>query len=266
MNKLVLIAVLSGLACSSSRSSSATGGVDGDSGMSGGGGKLSGGAGGDLGGAAGGGISGRPDSAADSVVSGGDDGGEIDLASSDLVAMDVTSSDVKLGDGPVASGPFSLTSSAFQDNGVIDPKYRCRTANVSPPLSWTPGPAGTQSYAITMNHNAALHWLLWDIPATTMSLPEAIARMAMPAIPIGSRQNKTSTDGATWYGYTGPCPGGTTSGGSFTNYPFTVYALRVATLPGVTPESSSAQIKAAIDAASLPMGKATLTAMAGGGK
>jgi Raf kinase inhibitor-like YbhB/YbcL family protein len=147
---------------------------------------------------------------------------------------------------------------------VIDPKYRCKTANVSPPLSWTPGPAGTMSYAVSMNHNAALHWLLWDIPVGTTSLPEAVAREAMPAVPAGSKQNKTSTDGATWYGYTGPCPGGTTTGGSFTDYPFTVYALKVASLTGVTPNSSSAQIKAAIDAATLT--KATLTAMGGGGK
>jgi Raf kinase inhibitor-like YbhB/YbcL family protein len=161
-------------------------------------------------------------------------------------------------------GPFALTSSAFQDNGVIDPKYRCKTANLSPPLSWTPGPAGTKSYAVTMNHNAALHWLLWDIPLDTSSLPEAVARMAAPPVPAGSKQNMTGTDGANWYGYTGPCPGGTTSGGSFTNYPFTVYALKVASLPGVTSQSSSAQIKAAIDAATLA--KATLTAMAGGGK
>jgi Raf kinase inhibitor-like YbhB/YbcL family protein len=173
-------------------------------------------------------------------------------------------SDASPADGPAAGGPFALTSSAFSDNGVIDPKYRCRTANVSPPLSWTPGPAGTKSYAVTLNHNAALHWLLWDIPLTTNSLPEAVARMASPPVPAGSKQNLTSTDGATWYGYTGPCPGGTTSGGTFTDYPFTVYALKVATLPGVTSQSSSAQIKAAIDAATLA--KATLTAMAGGGK
>ena len=45
---------------------------------------------------------------------------------------------------------------------------------------------------------------------------------------------------------------------------YAVYALKVATLPGVTAQSTSAQIKAAIDAATLA--KSTLTAMAGGGK
>jgi Raf kinase inhibitor-like YbhB/YbcL family protein len=257
------LAALVSVACSSHPGgTSGTGGTasggSGDTGGTGGSAGGTGGSGGTAGssGAGGSGGTGMGGSAgADAAAGMGGSGGSTSV---DGGAADAS------GDGPAVVGPFALTSPAFQDNGVIDPKYRCKTANLSPPLTWTPGPTGTKSYAVTMNHNAALHWLLWDIPVDTSSLPEAVARMAAPPVPAGSKQNTTGTDGASWYGYTGPCPGGTTSGGSFTNYPFTVYALKVASLPGVTSQSSSAQIKSAIDAATLA--KATLTAMAGGGK
>jgi Raf kinase inhibitor-like YbhB/YbcL family protein len=266
------LAALGGLACSSSATPGGTGGTGGSaSGGSGGTGGTSGtggsgGAGGSVGGDAGpGGSDGSGTGGAGSGGSGGPGtgGGQgTGTGGSSGRGVDGGAADAAAGDG----GAFVLSSSAFQNDGVIDPKYRCLTANLSPPLSWTPGPAGTQSYAVTMNHNAALHWLLWDIPVSITSLPEAVARMAMPPVPAGSKQNMTGTDKASWYGYTGPCPGGTTNGGTFTDYPFTVYALNVATLPGVTPQSKSAEIKAAIDAATLKIGTATLNAKAGGGK
>jgi Raf kinase inhibitor-like YbhB/YbcL family protein len=251
----VVGAVTFALAFSCSSSGTQGGGGSGGGGPSGGGGGSGGASTG------GGGGSGGSGGVGGSGGAGGTTGG-----SGGSVAPDAASADgpPPPGDGPAPGGPFALTSSAFQNNGTIDPKYRCKTANVSPPLSWTAGPAGTQSYAVTMNHNAALHWLLWDVPVATTSLPEGVARMAEPPVPSGAKQNMTGTDGATWFGYTGPCPGGTTMGGTYTDYPYTVYALRVATLSGVTPQSGSAQIKAAIDAATIV--KATLTAMAGGGK
>jgi phosphatidylethanolamine-binding protein (PEBP) family uncharacterized protein len=79
--------------------------------------------------------------------------------------------------------------------------------------------------------------------------------MAQPPVPAGSKQTITGTDGATWYGYTGPCPGG-----ALTTYPFTLYALKVATLPGLSPQSTEAAVQQAIDGAMLA--KATLTATA----
>jgi hypothetical protein len=51
----------------------------------------------------------------------------------------------------------------------------------SPPLTWTAGPEGTQSYAVIMQDmsataedNAFLHWMVINIPADTTALPEGI--------------------------------------------------------------------------------------------
>lgn len=139
---------------------------------------------------------------------------------------------------------FTLTSAAFADMGMIGAMYHCR--GVSPPLSWTPGPAGTQSYAVLMTDvSSRYHWAIWDIPLATTSLPEGVAQEAMPAVPAGTQQNSPGIDGATLPGYTGPCSYPTMP------YTFTVYALSVATLPGVTPASTGAAVFAAIQANTL---------------
>jgi Raf kinase inhibitor-like YbhB/YbcL family protein len=112
--------------------------------------------------------------------------------------------------------------------------YRCTTnaMDVSPPLSWPPGPAGTMSYAVTLWHGppatpGAIHWTIWDIPATMTSLPSGVALTAMPANVAGAMQLHQTADAPGWFGYGGPCPMSATA----QQYTFTVYALKVATLP-----------------------------------
>jgi phosphatidylethanolamine-binding protein (PEBP) family uncharacterized protein len=80
--------------------------------------------------------------------------------------------------------------------------------------------------------------------------------MAAPPDPAGSKQTQPNLDGSTWYGYTGPCPQTAT----LQSYVFSVYALKVATLPGVTSQSTGAAVDAVIQANKLA--SATLTAMA----
>jgi Raf kinase inhibitor-like YbhB/YbcL family protein len=157
-------------------------------------------------------------------------------------------------DAPIGGGPMVLISSAFKEGGSIAPMYRCKTENISPPLSWTPGPAGTQSYAMMLFHSTAIHWVLWDIPATVTSLPAKIERLPMPPVPPGSKQAKPNLDGSTWYGYTGPCPA------TSSHYEYIVYALKVATLPGVTPESMTKAVNTAIMANKLASAQLSGTA------
>ena len=154
-------------------------------------------------------------------------------------------------------GPLRLTSPAFNDGGLIDVKFRCTGANASPVLDWTRGPQGTLSFAVTLLHvgSQSVHWVLWDIPATARTLPESIAREATPVTPAGTKQIKPNIDGAAWYGYTGPCPGSANQ-----SYTFSVYALDVATLPGVTPDSTSTAANTAVKAHQLAV--ASLTVMA----
>jgi Raf kinase inhibitor-like YbhB/YbcL family protein len=109
-------------------------------------------------------------------------------------------------------------------------KYTCAAAgfegSLSPELSWTAGPAGTKSYAITFidvfltekqpPDELGYHWVIYDIPASTLSLPEEFKDAAS----IGASQNRA---------YLGPCPnfGGGTAEHS---YEFKLYALASETL------------------------------------
>jgi Raf kinase inhibitor-like YbhB/YbcL family protein len=154
-------------------------------------------------------------------------------------------------DGSPSGGPFALTSPAFKAGDIIDPMYWCMNANVSPPLAWTPGPSGTQSYAVTLTlvKGTTVHWVLWDIPPATTSLPPDVAKVAQPPVPAGAKQVTP--------GYIGPCPTNGVSG-----YVFSVYALDVATLPGVTLRSTIKEVDLALEGTH-KLAKATLMVMAG---
>ena len=155
------------------------------------------------------------------------------------------------GSGGDANASFTLTSSAFKEGDEIPLKYKCMNVNpkgqnVSPPLSWGPGPAGTKSYAVVLMHvPSPEHWVLWDIPASVTSLPENIEHVAQPAAPAGSKQSLANLDGFNGSGYLGPCP---QAANSRQSYKFSVYALDVEQVPGLsatsTPTAAAAAVKA----------------------
>jgi Raf kinase inhibitor-like YbhB/YbcL family protein len=77
---------------------------------------------------------------------------------------------------------FELTSPDFADNGMLGEAnagngtslrgpWACGGQNISPALSWTHPPAGTQSFAVLMDDPDAAsgrggnHWIMYDIPA-----------------------------------------------------------------------------------------------------
>lgn len=93
-------------------------------------------------------------------------------------------------------------------------------ANVSPEMSWTPGPTGTQSYAVVLKDlsNNMFHWAIWDIPATTTKLPAMLPKMSPLTNPSGAKQ----------VSFTGPGYFG--SGACNHVYEHRVYALKVATI------------------------------------
>jgi Raf kinase inhibitor-like YbhB/YbcL family protein len=163
----------------------------------------------------------------------------------------------------VPSGPFALTSSAFTMGMEVPLMYKCdqvtpRGMNISPPLSWTPGPAGTKSYAMTLIHNApdmSKHWVMWDIPASVTSLAMNVEHVAMPATPAGAKQVHVNLDGFNGFGYLGPCP---QAMNSRQNYLYAVYALKVETLPNITSNSTSEAAYSAIQANMVTGGRATL--------
>jgi hypothetical protein len=139
---------------------------------------------------------------------------------------------------------FALTSSAFVEGGAIPAPHSCNGANVSPPLTWTAGPAGTMSYAIVFRDldNNLGHAAIFDIPASTLSLPENVEKVAMPANVPGAIQCESYVNNL--FGYAGPCPG------SQHTYEFTLYAIDSASL-GLTANVSVNQVDTAARAAML---------------
>ena len=101
---------------------------------------------------------------------------------------------------------MDLQSSAFEAGGMIPTRYTCDGQDVSPALSWSEPPAGTESLVLLCDDPDAPagtwdHWVLFNIPAANRSLPERIA--TEPVIDGAGVQGANS-----WgkIGYGGPCP------------------------------------------------------------
>ena len=115
---------------------------------------------------------------------------------------------------------IKITSSAFEDGGMIGAKYTCDGADVSPPLKWGAVPEGAKSVALICDDPDApmgtwVHWVLFNMPAETKELAENIP--ADEILPDGAKQG-VSDFGRIGYG--GPCPPSGTH-----RYFFKIYAL-----------------------------------------
>ncbi|MEE2643695.1 MAG: YbhB/YbcL family Raf kinase inhibitor-like protein [Myxococcota bacterium] len=133
-----------------------------------------------------------------------------------------------------AQKPTLTVSSPELQSGTIEQaqvfnSFGCTGQNTAPSLSWTAGPEGTKSYAITAYDPDAptgsgwWHWIAFNIPANVTSLA------AGATLPAGAIESKTSY-GAPGYG--GPCP----PAGEAHDYIFTVWALPEETL-GLGPDA-----------------------------
>lgn len=161
-------------------------------------------------------------------------------------------------DGAPPAGRMVLTSSAFSEGATIPTVNTCNGANTSPVLSWTGAPSGTQSFAVVLTDLtiAMAHWVIYDIPASATGLPAAIENTSDPASVPGAHQIVSIH--APTIGFYGPCP---PVGQTAHSYQFAVYALDVATLPGVSAQSSRPDAVAAVQTHRLDSG--TLTGMFG---
>ena len=94
--------------------------------------------------------------------------------------------------------------SAFAMGSTIPAKYCC--GHISPPLSWSAVPAGTQSIAVLCDDPDAprgdwVHWVLFNLPPDTQKLDEGIPPTS--CLPNGAVQGTTDYGRS---GYDGPCP------------------------------------------------------------
>jgi Raf kinase inhibitor-like YbhB/YbcL family protein len=116
---------------------------------------------------------------------------------------------------------FAVSSASFPNGGDIPRKFTCDGADVSPEISWIEPPPGTQSFALIADDPDApsgtwTHWVLFDLPATTTSLPEGVSKI--DELPAGERQGRNDFRKI---GYNGPCP----PPGKPHRYFFKLYAL-----------------------------------------
>ena len=115
---------------------------------------------------------------------------------------------------------IKITSSAFEDGGLIPAKYTCDGADVSPPLQWDAVPEGTKSIALICDDPDApmgtwVHWVLFNLPSDAKELAENIP--TEETLPNGAKQGVNDFGRV---GYGGPCPPGGTH-----RYFFKIYAL-----------------------------------------
>ena len=118
--------------------------------------------------------------------------------------------------------PFALTTTAFQPGGDIPRKYTCQGADLSPALTWSEPPVGTQSFALIADDPDApvgtwVHWVAYDLPAGAHQLPEGVAKAE--EVPGGGRQGVNDFGNI---GYGGPCP----PAANAHRYFFKLYALK----------------------------------------
>jgi len=142
-----------------------------------------------------------------------------------------------------------VTSTNFKEGELLGARqvlseaygFGCPGENLSPQLTWTGAPAGTQSFAVTCfdpdapTGSGFWHWVLVNIPPDITSLPEGAGNPGLAKAPAGALETRTDFGQP---GYGGPC---SPPGSNFHRYVFAVHALNVAQLP-VTADTPAALV------------------------
>jgi Raf kinase inhibitor-like YbhB/YbcL family protein len=103
--------------------------------------------------------------------------------------------------------------------------FGCKGGNISPSLKWSGAPSDTKSFAITVfdpdapTGSGFWHWVVFNIPASTTSIPADAGDVKKKLMPKGAIQSRTDYG---IFGYGGPCP---PQGDKPHRYIFTVYAV-----------------------------------------
>jgi Raf kinase inhibitor-like YbhB/YbcL family protein len=118
------------------------------------------------------------------------------------------------------SRAFAISSTSFPNRGDIARKFTCDGDDVSPELSWTQPPAGTQTFALIADDPDApvgtwTHWVA--LPPLSAGLPENVPKIEQ--FPNHGGYQGRNDFGKVGYG--GPCP----PAGKAHHYFFKLYAL-----------------------------------------
>lgn len=123
------------------------------------------------------------------------------------------------------SRELSVRSDAFENGASIPAKYSGDGQNVSPPLSWSMVPEGTQALVLIVEDpdaptpNPFVHWLLYGIPADLRGVPEDVPREAIVPHVGSAKQGKSSNLKIGWTGMAPP------KGDTPHHYHFQLFAL-----------------------------------------
>jgi Raf kinase inhibitor-like YbhB/YbcL family protein len=146
------------------------------------------------------------------------------------------------------AGPgLTLTTTAFEDGGIIPAKYTQQDPKpVSPVLTWTHVPDGTVTFTLILHDpdtapgrssEDILHWMAFNIPGDKHELPEGMSDAA--TLPDGTVQAKSRRGTP---GFMGPGAG---AAGPYHHYTFELYALDTKLSFG--PDATRAEVIKAMD-------------------
>lgn len=130
---------------------------------------------------------------------------------------------------------FTVTSSAFEDGRPIPERLTCEGEGLSPALSWSGAPMGTEQLALVVDDPDArggtfTHWVVWGIDPADGGTSEG----AVPDAAIEGENDFGETS------YSGPCPPSGTH-----HYRFELLALSGS--PEVDAGASAAELRDAVD-------------------
>ncbi|OIV38917.1 hypothetical protein BIV57_03335 [Mangrovactinospora gilvigrisea] len=152
---------------------------------------------------------------------------------------------------------FTLTSEDFEAGVTLPDRHVYAADNVSPQLSWSGAPEGTESYVVTCYDPDAptgsgfWHWVLIDVPKEVTSLPGGAGTGAFPGLPDGAvhvRNDYGSRD----FGGAAPPPGDPAH-----RYVFAVHAVD---LPKLGPDGDASPAYVGFNLHFHTLGRAVLVA------
>ncbi|MCD6419216.1 MAG: YbhB/YbcL family Raf kinase inhibitor-like protein [Synergistetes bacterium] len=116
---------------------------------------------------------------------------------------------------------MKIESKAFREGGLIPKIHTCDGKDISPQLTWSDAPDGTESFALICDDPDApagvwVHWVIYNIPKNMKELKQNIPKKE--TLPDGTKQGKNDFGKI---GYGGPCP----PHGRPHRYFFKLYAL-----------------------------------------
>lgn len=100
---------------------------------------------------------------------------------------------------------IALRSTALRAQALLPERYSEYADAVSPPLAWD-AVKGAQSYVLIMEDPDSapitpfVHWVAWNIPPSTTSLPEGLQEQERLTMPDGMLQGRNSKNTPGYYG------------------------------------------------------------------